>query len=57
MSVSVVALQPELQHNSGTPSGDDSSLDRTANWLLPASEEMISEEDTASFFTIKFLKM
>jgi hypothetical protein len=40
MSVSVVALQPELQLNSGTPSGDDSSLDRTANWLLPALEEM-----------------
>lgn len=40
MSVSVVALQLELQHDSGTPSGDDSSLDRTANWLLPASEEM-----------------
>jgi len=33
------------------------------NWLLPASQEMtalallLSEEDTASFFTMKFLKM
>ena len=41
--------------------GDD-SLDWTANWLPPASDEMtalallLQEEDTASFFTIKFLK-